>query len=564
MCANSSYVNNMNQNKKPMMPLKNIYISAICILLFSAASTSSYSQTFQWAKHMGSTGWEGGTAIVLDNSGNVYCTGYFRDTVDFDPGTGVFNLTCGGMQDAFISKVDASGNFIWAKQIGGAASSWEESHAITLDDLGNIYITGFFLGTADFDPAATTFNLTSSSGGDAFICKLDASGNFVWAKQIGGSLSVTAYSIAVDDHGNVYTTGYFDGTADFDPGPATFNFTVFGYSDIFISKLDSSGNFVWAKRMSGPDGEVGYSIAVDGSGNVYSTGTFFGTVDFDPGSGNFILNSPGQQEIYISKLDASGNFVWAKQMGGEVGYSIAVDHSGNVYATGYYAWADIMINKLDSSGNSIWAKQIGAHMGYSIIVDSSYNVYTTGQFYGTRDFDPGAGTFNLTAIGSSDSYINKLDSSGNFIWTVQLGGTNEVLTRALALDNNGNLYTTGSFDGTADFDHAATTFNLTSIGSYDIFLHKMSPENLGFLENNFTDAFKIYPNPTNGNFAIEFEKEQNCLNLVLRNITGQVVDTKIVINSNRIEMQINAASGIYLLEIADQNNQKAVVRIMKK
>lgn len=544
------------------MPKKTTYISTICILFFLAVSTNSYSQTLQWAKQMGSTDWDAGTAIAVDDSGNVYSTGYFPGTVDFDPGIGIFNLTPAGLQDIFISKLDASGNFIWAKQIRG---NWEESNAITIDGNGNIYTTGFFLGTTDFDPAATPFNLTSSSWGDAFICKLDPSGNFVWAKQIRGTRAVSSYSIAVDDSDNVYTTGYFDGTADFDPGPAIFNMTVVGYSDIFISKLDSSGHFVWAKRMSGIDGEVGYSIAIDGSGNVYTTGTFFGTVDFDPDlSGTFNLNAPGDQEIYISKLDASGNFVWAKQMGGEVGYSIAVDNTGNVYATGYYAWADISITKLDPSGNLIWAKQFGASIGYSIAIDGNCNVYTTGQFFGTRDFDPGIGTFNLTAIGSSDAYINKLDSSGNFIWTIQLGGTEEVLGRCVAVDDNDNVYTTGSFNGTADFDPAATTFNLTSTGSYDIFLHKMEPPNLSVSENNFTDVFKIYPNPTDGNLIVEFEKEQNSLTLVLRNIIGQVVDTKFVTNSNRVEIHINEVSGIYLLELTERNNQKTVVRIMKK
>lgn len=535
----------------------------ICFLLLSAMSTNSHGQIFQWAKHMGSTGWEGGTAIATDDNGNVYGTGYFRGTVDFDPGTGVFNLTAGGTQDAFISKWDASGNFTWAKQIG--AAGWEESHAITLDDSGNIYITGFFLGTADFDPAATTFNLTSGPGGDAFICKLDPSGNFVWAKRIRGTQAVTSYGIAVDDSGNVYTTGFFDGTADFNPGPATFNLTVVGYSDIFVSKLDAAGNFAWVKRLGGTDGEVGYSIALDSSGNIYTTGTFFGTVDFDPGSGTYNLSSsPGQQEIYISKLDASGNFAWARQMGGETGYSIAVDNTGSVYATGYYGWADIEITKLDPSGNITWAKQIGASMGYSLAVDASCNVYTTGIFYGTRDFDPGPGTFNMTSIGSSDSYISKLDSSGNFIWAVQLGGTNEVHTRGLGVDGNGHVYTTGSFDGTGDFDPAATTFNLTSTGSYDIFLHKLAPGEVGLPENSFTDAFKIYPNPTDGNLVIEFEKAHESLTLVLRTITGQVIDTKFATNSNRVEMQINAASGVYILEVSDQNDRKVVARIVKK
>lgn len=543
------------------MPIKTAWLAIMSLSFFSAMSTFSFSQTLQWAKQMGSADWDEGTAIALDDSGNVYSTGYFVGTVDFDPGTGIFNLTAGGTQDVFISKMDSAGNFIWAKQLGGAA--WEQSHAIATDGNGNIYTTGFFLGTADFDPGAALFNLTSSSWGDAFVCKLNSSGNFVWAKQAGGSLAVTSYSITTDDSGNVYTTGYFDGTADFDPGAGTFSFTVVGYSDIFISKLSSPGNFVWAKQLGGADGEVGYSIAVDDSGNVLTTGTFFGAVDFDPGSASYTLNSPGQQEIFISKLNASGNFVWAKQMGGEVGFSIAVDHSGNVYTAGYYAWADIVINKLNASGNVSWAKQFGASISYSIAIDNNGNVYSTGQFFGTKDFDPGTATFNLTAAGSSDSYINKLDSSGNFIWAIQLGGSAEVQSRGLALDDNGNIYTTGFFNGTADFDPASSTFNLTSTGSYDIFLHKIKPTSLSFFENNLSDGFKIYPNPTYGNVMAEFDKKHNGL-LVIRNLHGQAINSVQVNSSKSVEVHINASSGIYLLEIAEENNKIIIGRVMKK
>ncbi|MBI4946033.1 MAG: SBBP repeat-containing protein, partial [Bacteroidetes bacterium] len=164
--------------------------------------------------------------------------------------------------------------------------------------------------------------------------------SFTWAKSMGGTDNDRGYSIAVDGSGNVYTTGVFTGTADFDPGAGNYPLTaagVDGLSDIFISKLDASGNFVWAKRIGDTDNDRGYSIAVDGSGNVYTTGFFRGTVDFDPGAGSYPLTAAGSQEFFISKLDASGNFVWAISMSGiSAGYSIAIDGSGYVYTTGLF------------------------------------------------------------------------------------------------------------------------------------------------------------------------------------------------------------------------------------
>jgi hypothetical protein len=545
------------------MTIKPGNITLICIMLFSAIGINSRCQTFQWAVGFGNANWEEAADVTTDGSGNVYCTGNFEGTVDFDPGPAVFNLTSGGSQDIFLSKFDASGNFTWAIQLGGPG--WEESHDFILDQLGNIYVTGFFFGTSDFDPGPGTFNFSSSQGGDAFICKLNSSGDFTWAKEFRGTYAIEANAIAVDKDGNVYTTGYFDGTADFDPGPSSFFRTVVGTSDMFISKLDSSGNFVWMKQIAGPDGEAGYAMTLDQSGNLYTTGSFVGTVDFDPGSGVFNLSAPvQQQEIFICKLDSSGNFAWAKQMGGEVGFCIATDNTGNIYASGYYAWNDISINKLDPSGNIIWAKQFGAYVGYGIAIDNDCNVYMTGGFFGTRDFDPDTGMYNLTSIGSSDSYVNKLDSAGHLIWVKQFGGTNEVLSRALTLDANDNIYFTGTFNETADFDPGTGTFALTSTGSYDVFLQKMESGATGFGGNPVSDEFVIYPNPTDGNLVIEFEKNQNSVTLVLRNVIGQVVETKFVHNSNRVELQIDGAGGIYLLEIIDAHNQKTVTRIIKK
>jgi len=150
------------------------------------------------------------------------------------------------------------------------------------------------------------FKLTSVGVGDIFVSKLDSSGNFVWAKNMGGLIYDYGYGIAVDSSDNVYTTGLFGETADFDPGTGTADLTSAGGDDIFVSKLDSSGNFVWAKRMGGTDYDRGYGVAVDSSGNVYTTGDFLGTADFDPGAGTANLTSAGLADIFVSKLGNDG------------------------------------------------------------------------------------------------------------------------------------------------------------------------------------------------------------------------------------------------------------------
>jgi pimeloyl-ACP methyl ester carboxylesterase len=454
--------------------------------------------TLLWAKSIGAVGTEGGYSIAVDATGNVYTTGYFQVTVDFDPGPGTYNMTAIGTNDIFISKIDASGNFVWARQLGG--TGLEQCLTIAVDGAGKVHTTGYFTGTVDFDPGPGSYNLTSVGPQDIFVSKLDASGNFLFAIQFSGTASGTGNSIKVDGSGNIYTTGIFGGTFDFDPGPGTYSLTGGG---AFVSKLDPSGNFLWANQFASPGGNTNSnSIFVDISGNVYSTGNFTGTVDFDPGPSTFNLSSPGfVYDIFVSKLDASGNFVWAEQMGdpgiNDLGLSITVDATGNVYTTGNFQGTadfdpgpgtfnltsagllDIFISKLDVSGNFVWAKRIGSGNNddsRSITVDNSGNVYTTGFFYGSADFDPGLGTYSLSSAGQYDIFISKLDASGNFLWAKRIGGTDYDEGYSVAIDATGNVYLTGDFRSTADFDPGSGTYNLTSAGDYDIFVVKLGEQ----------------------------------------------------------------------------------------
>lgn len=454
----------------------------IFILLITLATTQIHAQNvkFNWVKQIGAAAAQTvGNSITTDTSGNVYTTGFSNASM-------------------FISKFNAAGNLIWERQIGSTAGS-ADGCSITVDASGNVYTIGTFSGTVDFDPGPGVFNLTTT--GSTFIYKLDAAGNFVWAKKIEiGNLIARGFLIAVDASENVYTTGTFFGTVDFDPGPGTFNLSSILRS-VYVSKLDAGGNFIWARQMGGvgnTDEATSYSMAADASGNIYTTGSFIGTVDFDPGAGIYNL-SCSSENIFVSKLDADGNFIWAKQMGatgnGE-GFSIAVDDLGNVYTTGYFTGTidfdpgagvfnlssagneDIFVCKLDANGNFIWARQKGgkgADQGYSIVVDASGNLYVTGYFNNTVDFDPGACMFNLTSAGDRDIFIFKLDDAGNFVWAKQIGGTGADIGFSIAADARGNVYTTGYFTGTVDFDPGTGVYNLSSFGAYDFFVHKLSP-----------------------------------------------------------------------------------------
>ncbi|MBM4076589.1 MAG: hypothetical protein FJ267_13240, partial [Planctomycetes bacterium] len=267
-------------------------------------SKLSSSGDLLWAKAFGGINYDDtAVSVAVDGSGNVYTTGDFSGSADFDPGVGTLNLTSSGYSDGFVSKLSSSGDLLWAKRFGGTATV--EGRSIAVDGSGNVYTTGYFQGTADFDPGVGTLNLTSS-GSDVFVLKLSSSGDLVWAKAFGGTDLNEAFSVAVGGSGNVYATGYFRGTVDFDPGVGTLNLTSSGYRDGFVSKLSSSGDLVWAKRFGGTAAVEARSIAVDGSGNVYTTGYFQGTVDFDPGAGTSTLTSAGEGDVFVARLTAVG------------------------------------------------------------------------------------------------------------------------------------------------------------------------------------------------------------------------------------------------------------------
>lgn len=472
------------------MKTKNILLNIILL----AGAGHVCAQNFAWAKQAGGANADLGNSVAVDASGNVYSTGQFQGTVDFDPGPGTFNLTSAGNDDIFILKLDDTGNFIWAKQLGGV--NQDIGNSLTTDAAGNVYTTGSFSATADFDPGAATYNLTAagSSGTDIFISKLDAAGNFLWALRMGGTNTDRAYAIKLDASGNILTTGNFRNTVDFDPGTGTVNLVSAGGSDIFISKLDASGNYLWAKQMGATGFDNAYSLDADAAGNVYTTGDFQNSVDFDPGAGFATLNAAGSNDIFVSKLDASGNYVWAKRLGGtsaESGYCVKVDASGSVYTCGYYngtvdfdpgagpflltsaGLGDIFVSKLNASGNYVWAKSIGGSSddaAQSLTVDATGNILVTGFIQGTVDFDPNAGVFNLTMPNLPCSYVWSLDSTGSFGWAVHIGGSQGY---ALTVDGSGSVYTVGSFDFADDFNPGSGTFNMSPVGNYDVLIHKM-------------------------------------------------------------------------------------------
>ncbi|MFK7783550.1 MAG: SBBP repeat-containing protein [Crocinitomicaceae bacterium] len=468
----------------------------LMFLLFLCGNVA-YSQTFQFAKNLGGIDDETCLSIAVDASGNVYSTGWFEGTADFDPGPNTFDLTASAFKSIYVSKLDPNGNFIWALDFGHDYTN--EGFSIKTDNNGNVYIAGQFQDTTDFDPGPSVYNLVPNGWSGAFILKLDSNGNFIWAKDCGGSNSNAGNSLTIDQNGNVYLIGEFGGTGDFDPGSSVYNLTAQGIEDAFILKLDALGNFIWAKQIGQTSYTTGESICTDGSGNVLVTGTFSSTVDFDPGPGVFNLTSLGSTDVYVLKLDSTGNFIWAKSYGSQGTYvvskSMDADTTGNVYVTGTFNGTvdfdpgpvtenlvstgnqDAYAIKLDTSGNYVWAINMGGtstDLGSAIKVQPSGDVYIAGSFYQSADLDPSPAFYNLTSPSQSDynMFVSKVDNDGNFEWAKNLYANYTIFGNTITLDAADNIYIGGRFYTSADFDPGPTAYTVNSNGGYDAYIVK--------------------------------------------------------------------------------------------
>lgn len=417
-----------------------------------------------WAKVIGGALDDYGYSITVDDSGYVYTNGFVSYASDFDTGPATYTVAGG----AFVSKMDNNGNLVWVKSIVGANVSYGEK-SVAVDKKGNVYFGGKFKNTVDFDPGTGVYNIAAyGSTFDIFVTRLNSHGDFVWAKRFGGANGTDENPVlTVDSTNNLYITGLYSGSIDCDPGPSvyTLSYTT-GSNGMFISKLDSAGNFVWAKSLSSSGGRIETkSIKADNVGNIYLSGDFGYTVDFDPGSGIFTATSlTSCYSIFLLKLDTAGNFKWVNALhsgGTNIGYCIALDKFGHIYMTGTFNNSmdfdaglpnytlstnpsyvpNAFIAKYDTIGNCSWALDIGGSTcyGYAITVDAYNNVYTTGGFYGTVDFGPNS--TNLTVIGGEDIFLHKMNDC-----TIPTNPTNttSLANKTVCYNNTNTLTAVGS------------------------------------------------------------------------------------------------------------------------
>jgi len=440
----------------------------------------------QWAVSAGGPGYfDEGIAISINNSGNVYVMGKFENYAHFGTDSLIADPT-----NYFLTKLDSTGNFIWAKKIGSYLNYgnpyllFDYSCGIATDNFGNVYIAGSFEGTTNFGANS----LTCVGLQDIFIAKYDSNGNNLWARQ-GGSIGMDkATSISVDVLGNCFITGRASNNVTFG------NFTEsVPNTGIFVVKYNSVGTVQWLTVANGHTTNCqnisSNGIGVDNFGNAYITGNFAGTVYFN----SITLTSTGdpcfKNAFFIAKVNSSGVFQWAKKYesnnNNNAGRGIIVDNIGNSYVAG--------------------------KLSEKVFVGANYN-------------------------SGAQLWVN--NQAGDFSW-----GT---IATCIGKDGANNLYISGSFVSTITFGSTI----LTEASNGRLFLAKINNLTQGIKENVKVQLFSLYPNPTHDKIIISNIDISKVTHVSIFDLQGKEIYYFTFINKSTPEINVSKLSmGIYLVKI---------------
>lgn len=476
--------------------MKKIY----ALLLFCCFRLLVFSQNVnhQFSVGFASSGDDRARSVAIDQSGNSYLTGSFSNQINIG---GVVYQSSGG-SDIFIVKLDVLGNVVWSKTIGGIGN--DAGRDIVLDNLGNVIVVGFFNGTVDFDPGVGVNSITSFGLGDGFVLKMNSSGVFNYAGNVGGvdedRIETVAYNAVLDD---IALGGWLKGEADISPNPesdinlGTYLANSNGGSDFFVTMLDNEQvyefpSFFWGFSRGGTSDDLLWDMTFDNDGYLIMSGSFIGDVNF--GLGSPIVYGGGFSG-FLAKYDWDGDAAWVKNVilsGEALGVHVRDDNSivciGNFF-NGIFEYSfqnmwgielggqyinlpsvsnDSFVATFDQEGQFLNFKTYTCDQTdvfYALTSDSQGNVYVGGLFSGSMDVD---GTV-LTSQGLWDVIVLKLDPSLEKIWAKSTGGAlSDDYVWDMQLFPNDDIGLVSNFQsGTIDLDPNISNVDLPNQGSYD-------------------------------------------------------------------------------------------------
>lgn len=387
------------------------------------------------------------------------------------------------------SRALAQGGWQQAMRLPAGTDSnngYSEGRRTATDAAGNVYVVGNFYGTVSF--GSTTLTSTGpNQERDFFVAKLSAGGQWLWAVQGGGAGSDQANDVVLDAAGNPYITGGIGQSATLGPFTLTSSAGGFGNDNMFVARLTTAGQFLWATKSGG---RTGQSLALDAAGNVLVAGTYSSGAAV---IGSTTLASYGNVDVFVAKLDPTGTiWLWAVRGGGtsnDYVTQIGTDAAGNAYITGDYGTnfrvdfgpftiinGNGYVAKISATGQFVYAAKMSdgsTLLPKGLVVDAAGNAFVTGSF---RSSTLTLGSVVLTGNGNTDGFIARIGTTGTWQWGTRFGGTSEDSGQGVALDAQGNLYATGSFTST-NVAFGNTTLSATGIIEKEVYLARLNAAN---------------------------------------------------------------------------------------
>ncbi|MEM6261802.1 MAG: T9SS type A sorting domain-containing protein [Bacteroidota bacterium] len=563
------------------------------VLVFLLTGMLYAQPTFQWGVAAGSTQRDEVTDLVLTPSNEVLVTGVFEDSIDLEDGPGESFIKGRGFKDIFLAKYDAQGAYKWGFSLGNVG--WDRGWSLATDPQGAAYIGGVFTRRVDFDPGPDSTVLQSNSAGfwpDGYLAKYDTDGELVWAKHLltardrSASQSATLLSIRsieIDVNGDLIVGGAYWDSVWFAPNVLEVSQTAL--RDMFLAKYDGeNGDLIWVKTFGAAADQEIRGVYPDAQGNIYTTGYFFGSPDFDPGVGTTTFTSAGGGDIFLAKYNSNGELLWAHGFGSadnvlvrpEGGNDLGVDAAGNAYITGVFygsidfdpgpgtmmlapdqASVDHFTAKYTPNGELEWVfslRRASYEVGKSISVQDDGSFFLGGDFSSTSlgmDLDPdpidSAMVFSLS--GTRDIFFAKYTTDMDFLYGQSFRGLEE--DELLAIDGNGDeLAAGGLFFRTILFDPTMGDLRFSK-GNADIFFFRMGSGTISILESLDGNAIGIFPNPATEWIGIQWPEpgpRSGILNI--STLHGKSVYTERLSGtlSEKIIPVAHLPAGMYVLE----------------
>lgn len=453
--------------------------------------------------------------IVTDNQSNVYIIGNFDNQVDFNPGLLTHFAASTGSADAFILKLNSQGDFDWVKTYQS-----EESISITdiaLDSNEDLLICGVFSGTVDLDPGTEVDSYTCIGSINSFIQKLNNDGVVQWTQILETEGSTKANDISSNSNSNVVVSGSFDDLTDFDPSSESENITPTGSGiSAFLLSLTELGEFDFVNTLESTISAAYSDVKCNSSSDIYLTGFFYGTSDFNPGE-NEENQTVEVTSTFIQKITENGSFEWVKILYGD-----------------------------ENSASS----------GFSIELDNEENILITGDFGGPVDFDPNSGIINLNYL-LNNVYVLSLNEEGEYISAYSLSSTSNCYVGDVGVSPSNEVYALGSFTDSVNVNFSDVSQYLVSNGFIDVIIIKIG-YSLDVSNKASELKINVYPNPTSDIIFIN-NFENKSLNIQLYKPNGKLVMENKIDDSSTIKLSIDHLNaGLYFLKIFDGINYKSI------